>query len=73
MLFTDGVIEKILKGEVHIKDVAESGTWHIKVRGEHVIDSTLWFDGDKYITYDLDDNNINLHQLSMDRPEVKFN
>jgi len=72
MAFTTGVIEQMLKGEIHMKDISKNGTWHIKVRGEQVIDSTLWFDGNKYITYDLTDKYILLHQLNMDIPEVKF-
>ena len=69
---SDKAMREIIKAEIDMTYVAMFGTWHIKVKGEQVISSTLWYDGDKYITYDLEDNYINLCELSMERPHVKL-
>ena len=69
---SEKAMREIIKDGISMDYVSIFGTWHIKVRGEQVISGDLHYRNDKYMTYDVEDNYINLCELSMDRPALRI-
>ena len=69
---SEKAMREIIKDGISMEYVSMFGTWHIKVRGEQVISGDLHYRNDKYMTYDIEDNYINLCELSMERPNINI-